>query len=72
MKPTKNTLGVATLLLLLAATLMRITGTSFIARDAGKFRPMRYSAISATSIFACAIATGITWCILLWIDRQRS
>ena len=72
MKQTKNLLAAGTILLLLVATFMRITGIAVLAKDGGKFSPSHYSAVSAGSVFFCAILTGAVWCFVVWLDRRGS
>jgi len=74
MRVAKNLLAATTLLLLLVASYMRLTETVVKTRYStgrtGTFWHTGYD--SGNSVFLCAILTGIVWCLVSWIDRQRS
>jgi len=74
MRIAKNLLATTTLLLLLFASYMRLTGTVVKARystgRAGATWHTGYD--SGNSVFLCAILTGTVCCLVFWMGRQRS
>ena len=72
MKYAKNLLAATTLLLLFGATYLRFTGDVPTTIYTGRSGTPHAGEWSATSVLVCAIATGITWCLVMWIDRQKS
>jgi len=69
-----NLLAATTLLLLLVASYMRLSGTVVRARYStgrnGNHWHTGYD--SAGSVFLCALLTGAVWCLVFWMSRQRS
>jgi hypothetical protein len=74
MKIAKNVLAATTLLLLLSASYMRLTGTVVKARySSGRTSASWHTGYdSGNSVFLCAILTGTVWCLVFWMGRQRS
>jgi|GEM_PF-2123814 len=74
MKVAKNLLAATTLLLLIVASYMRLTKTVVKSRystgRAGTIWHTGYD--SGNSIFLCAILTGVVWCMVFWMSRQRT
>jgi len=72
MRVTKNLLAATTILLLVVASYMRLTDT-VVKGGYGRGRNnWRTGFDSGDSVFICAMLTGAVWCLVLWMDRQRS
>lgn len=75
MRVAKNLLAATTLLLLFVASYMRLTETVIKARYSTGRRggtTWHTGYESGNSVFLCAMLTGAVWCLVLWMDRQRS
>jgi hypothetical protein len=74
MNVAKNLLAATTLLLLAVASYMRLTETVIEGRySTGKGANHWHTGYdSGNSVFLCAMLTGAVWCLVSWMDRQRS
>jgi hypothetical protein len=74
MRVAKNLLAAITLLLLIVASYMRLSGTVVKAKystsKGGSHWHTGYD--SANSIFLCSILTGALWCLVFWMSCQKS
>ena len=74
MRVAQNLLAATTLLLLFVASYMRLTETVVKARySTGKGASHWHTGYdSGNSVFLCAILTGVVWCLVFWMGRQRT
>ncbi len=73
MKDLQNLFAFATLLLLAVATYMRLAGTVISSKYGTKGSSQLHTGYdSADSVFLCALLVGVFWCLVFWMNRQRS
>ena len=72
MRVTKNLLASTSILLLAVASYLRLTDTVIKGRYNSGRNNWHTGFDSGNSVFFCALLTGAVWCLVVWMDRQRS